>query len=71
MHVAFVWRGSVRVEVEAAPPPFAGWWRARVVGTRRQPLARSLPWSYGASEDGAIEAAVRLWEHARERLAGG
>ena len=70
MHVAFVFRGGARVEVEAAPSPFSGWWRARVVGTRRQPPARPLPWSYGVSEDAAADAAVLLWEQARERLAG-
>lgn len=64
MHVAFVTRGGARVEIEAAPPPFRGFWRARVVGTNQQPLDRPLPWSYGANEAHALDAAVALWKHA-------
>jgi hypothetical protein len=65
MHVAFVTRGDARVEIEAAPQPFRGWWRARVVAAKQQPLPRSLPWSYGTTEAAAVDNALALWQHAR------
>jgi hypothetical protein len=64
MQVAFHERGNVRIEVERAPHPFTGWWRARVVGGRTWSVPSALPWSYGATDAGAVDAALTLWIHA-------
>jgi hypothetical protein len=61
MEVSFPVRDNVRGELEAAPSPFSGWWRARVVGGKYWLVNRPLPWSYGVTEETAFDAALTLW----------
>lgn len=62
--VVYASRGNVRAELERASWPAGPWWRARVVGGRRWHVPTLLPWSYGASENAALDAALTLWVRA-------
>jgi hypothetical protein len=62
--VSFPVHAGVRTELEKGPFPFGDWWRARVRGGRHWRVPSELPWSYGVSETGAVEAAVALWAQA-------
>jgi hypothetical protein len=62
--VSFPVHAGVRTELERGPFPFGDWWRARVRGGRHWRIPSELPWSYGVSETGAVEAAVALWAQA-------